>query len=455
MVGVLPLAPRFEGQLCICLGGHHYNVVQGVLNGSPTKKPSSFQGEPTIFFSMDKVEHSAAPFKTALIAKCSFGRPAISDLKIHLKKVLHAKLAFSIEIRDHNHISLLNLFNSNDLVAIGSIIGKVLRIDGPTRSLSRPSLARVCIKVDLRKVVRGKKNHSAKDISKIIKEKEDSEEEVLELHVGEKNIVGYGLENSELQEKEISPPLNCNGNSGHSDKTIEEGEIVQNEELECGSENDKYLMVEDKIMEVWVGEKVAHSIDNLEDLLNATLHDKLRHDSQTLEEPLISSRMRIISTSTTSESKHELSFGVQSLSQLSIEETLHKLSPQSNPKDCDSRKVFLKRMADDMWDADIHYDGYFINGDNFRRYVGGQVILEYNPGSIARFKVMDDHAFHRLFISFHASIRGFQRCRIIDDDKIKVHGYRGATYRHFAQGVKLKNILSNFKLDQGKLKDNY
>ncbi|XP_022959327.1 uncharacterized protein LOC111460335 isoform X2 [Cucurbita moschata] len=38
-------------------------------------------------------------------------------------------------------------------------------------------------------------------------------------------------------------------------------------------------------------------------------------------------------------------------------------------------------------------------------------IKETNPGSVASFTTKEDSSFHRLFVSFHASIAGFQHCR--------------------------------------------
>ncbi|KAF8399803.1 hypothetical protein HHK36_015674 [Tetracentron sinense] len=46
---------------------------------------------------------------------------------------------------------LIHLFNDSSLRSFGSIIGKVLKLDDPTKVCSRPSMARVCIEVDLLK----------------------------------------------------------------------------------------------------------------------------------------------------------------------------------------------------------------------------------------------------------------------------------------------------------------
>ncbi|KAF8380731.1 hypothetical protein HHK36_028221 [Tetracentron sinense] len=46
----------------------------------------------------------------------------------------------------------IHLYNVLSLSSIGNIVGKVLKIDGPTLADSRPSVARICIEVDLLKV---------------------------------------------------------------------------------------------------------------------------------------------------------------------------------------------------------------------------------------------------------------------------------------------------------------
>src|SRR2546430_15288690 len=45
----------------------------------------------------------------------------------------------------------LFLFNKRGLFSIGSLLGKPLTLDSATADLSRPSVARVCVEVDLTK----------------------------------------------------------------------------------------------------------------------------------------------------------------------------------------------------------------------------------------------------------------------------------------------------------------
>ena len=57
-----------------------------------------------------------------------------------------------------------------------------------------------------------------------------------------------------------------------------------------------------------------------------------------------------------------------------------------------------------------------------------QKIMETNPGSIATFATKEDSSFHKLFVSFHASISGFQQgCRplIFLDSTLLYSTYQG------------------------------
>lgn len=45
----------------------------------------------------------------------------------------------------------IHLFNKSSLFSIASLIGKPMKIDEPTANFSRPSVARVCVELDLLK----------------------------------------------------------------------------------------------------------------------------------------------------------------------------------------------------------------------------------------------------------------------------------------------------------------
>ncbi|KAI5649765.1 hypothetical protein M9H77_35770 [Catharanthus roseus] len=46
----------------------------------------------------------------------------------------------------------IHLLNKPTLFSIANLIGKPMKIDGPTTNLSRPSIARICVEMDLLKV---------------------------------------------------------------------------------------------------------------------------------------------------------------------------------------------------------------------------------------------------------------------------------------------------------------
>ncbi|KAF8378755.1 hypothetical protein HHK36_030104 [Tetracentron sinense] len=169
----------------------------------PFKKPGIFKGEPAIYFTEEESCLLATPHRFTLIAKCSYGRPPLDVIKAHMKKSEGLRLAFSVGILDSRHLLFrfsseedflmiwlkevvyikgylfrffkwtpsfesglepsivpiwvsfpnhpIHLFNNSALESIGSILGKVLKIDGPTKTFTRPSVARVCIEMDILK----------------------------------------------------------------------------------------------------------------------------------------------------------------------------------------------------------------------------------------------------------------------------------------------------------------
>ncbi|XP_043717831.1 uncharacterized protein LOC122665759 [Telopea speciosissima] len=193
------------------LGGRkdqsYTNVVARSLAPQPTlvelKKPASYFGEPAVFFSVEEVELSEIPFSTTLVAKCSYGRPSLSDVKEFLKKTFflqgdvivsswdkrHLLFKFSnhsdfvrVWLKEQIHVrgfllrflkwssgfmagwespvvpiwvSLpglpINFYQGNFLSSIAGTIGKALRVDSATINCTRTVAARVCVEIDLRK----------------------------------------------------------------------------------------------------------------------------------------------------------------------------------------------------------------------------------------------------------------------------------------------------------------
>ncbi|KAF8407304.1 hypothetical protein HHK36_006431 [Tetracentron sinense] len=181
--------------------GHHKDFSFDSIKD--VKQSATFQGEPALFYTAEELKISAAVFQKVLIAKFAYGRSSIEVLKNYIQGSFHTKLVISVGILDEKHllirfeseedfisvwlkefcyiegqlvrfikwtplfqagseptvvpiwISLLglpiNLFNPRDLKAIGNIVRRVLKVDGPTQTLSRPSVARLCVEIDVKK----------------------------------------------------------------------------------------------------------------------------------------------------------------------------------------------------------------------------------------------------------------------------------------------------------------
>ncbi|KAL0415060.1 UNVERIFIED_CONTAM: hypothetical protein Slati_3337900 [Sesamum latifolium] len=161
---------------------------------------TSFRGRPCITFSDEETEWLAERLKFAIIGKFSHGLPSLSFLKnrlikldlrgsvsvgaINLKHVLiqlsHEEDCYRLWLRGewlfdnyrmrvfkwsptfNSHIESpiapvwikfpelpCHLLEKNALFGIASLIGKPFRMDEPLADLSRPSMARVCVELDL------------------------------------------------------------------------------------------------------------------------------------------------------------------------------------------------------------------------------------------------------------------------------------------------------------------
>ncbi|KAF8412018.1 hypothetical protein HHK36_004577 [Tetracentron sinense] len=169
----------------------------------PIKQPTTYKGEPALFFTEDETKLLPSPHRLTLVAKCSYGRPSLDIIKTFMKKSARVRLACSVGILDSRHLLFrfsseedylmiwikevmyingflfrffkwtpsfvsaiepsivliwvsfpnlpLHLFNDSAIRSIGSIIGKVLKLDGATQYFSKPSVDRACIEVDLLK----------------------------------------------------------------------------------------------------------------------------------------------------------------------------------------------------------------------------------------------------------------------------------------------------------------
>lgn len=170
----------------------------------PIIPPSKYKGEPSIKRSAALINSLSQPFKYALIGKFSHGRPSMEatrqsfqtfglkaafslghlDVKHILIRVNHEADFQRLWIKDQSYLgrfpmrvfkwspdfrpdfessivlvwfSLLglpiHLFHKSTLFSIANLIGRPIMIDQPTAALSRPSVARVCIEIDLKKLL--------------------------------------------------------------------------------------------------------------------------------------------------------------------------------------------------------------------------------------------------------------------------------------------------------------
>nr|XP_027103174.1 uncharacterized protein LOC113724473 [Coffea arabica] len=95
-------------------------------NSSIVREPSTYRGQPAIFFTEEDVQQLSQPFCYSLIGKFSKGRPNMENLR----KAFHS-------------IGFQGIFS------LGLLISEPLKVDASTVTLNRPSVARFCIEVDL------------------------------------------------------------------------------------------------------------------------------------------------------------------------------------------------------------------------------------------------------------------------------------------------------------------
>ncbi|XP_027158250.1 uncharacterized protein LOC113759869 [Coffea eugenioides] len=143
---------------------------------------STHRGEPAVSFARDVIETVAQPFCFTLVSKFSRNRPRMEDIKRFFLS-LDLKGSFSIGLLDSRHVLIrlhieedflrvwtravwyiadntmrvfkwtpsFHVDKESSLASIVSCLGRPLFIDAATVALSHPSVARVCVKIDLLK----------------------------------------------------------------------------------------------------------------------------------------------------------------------------------------------------------------------------------------------------------------------------------------------------------------
>nr|XP_027103110.1 uncharacterized protein LOC113724399 [Coffea arabica] len=117
---------------------------------------STHRGEPALIFSQEVIHKLSDPFRYALVGKFARGRPSL-ELGQPMKLFKWTR-SFHVD-RDPSvvpvRVSLpklpIHLFNQECLFQIVATFGVPLYVDAATAALSRPSMARVCVEVDLLK----------------------------------------------------------------------------------------------------------------------------------------------------------------------------------------------------------------------------------------------------------------------------------------------------------------
>ncbi|XP_077251825.1 uncharacterized protein LOC143891058 [Tasmannia lanceolata] len=166
-------------------------------------KPSkTASGIPALFLSEEEVRKGSAPFKLALVAKCSYGRPPLYVVKESIKQKFHISVEPVVTILDQRHLLIrfgterdflsvwlsdnmkiqgyllrflrwspdfkpgieppiapvwvtlpglpLYLFNEDYLASVGGLLGRMLKIDAPTIQGTRTEFAKICIEINIR-----------------------------------------------------------------------------------------------------------------------------------------------------------------------------------------------------------------------------------------------------------------------------------------------------------------
>ncbi|KAL0907380.1 hypothetical protein M5K25_021787 [Dendrobium thyrsiflorum] len=134
-----------------------------VLEGSSTVAKidfvhSSVKGIPALLIDDSVVTKLAAPFSFTLVGKFMLRRPNIDIIR---KFFFNLKLsaAFSVGLMDQKHIAIQlsndldysRIFARRVLFALASIFGRPLQTDQATSLISRPSVARVLVELDVSK----------------------------------------------------------------------------------------------------------------------------------------------------------------------------------------------------------------------------------------------------------------------------------------------------------------
>lgn len=88
-----------------------------VESGKPVKPPAFRDGEPAAYFTTEDIADSCEPLTHAIIAKCSYGRPTIIEVKSHIVQTLHLEGIPIISRLDPRHL-LIRLNSEEDFLKL-------------------------------------------------------------------------------------------------------------------------------------------------------------------------------------------------------------------------------------------------------------------------------------------------------------------------------------------------
>ncbi|CAI9102839.1 OLC1v1001187C1 [Oldenlandia corymbosa var. corymbosa] len=91
-------------------------------------------GTPTLEFEDDEFEQLIAPHRLCLVGKFSYGRPKMEEIHNEFKKI-EFNGGYTLEV----------------IYLMATALGQPLKVDTPTMNMTRPSVARFCVEVDLTK----------------------------------------------------------------------------------------------------------------------------------------------------------------------------------------------------------------------------------------------------------------------------------------------------------------
>ncbi|VFQ84581.1 unnamed protein product [Cuscuta campestris] len=130
------------------------------------KSSSRYKGLPSVTFSDNEVASLCSKFWQTLVGKFPKGRPSLSSIRASIEKIGFSSSPKVFRWTNDFDPTVdspltpvwigfaglpIHLFEPNALFSIGNLIGTPLKMDNATLMLSRPSVAHLCIELDLTK----------------------------------------------------------------------------------------------------------------------------------------------------------------------------------------------------------------------------------------------------------------------------------------------------------------